>query len=133
VRRVRRAAAQVTIRELDRANDRRGIEAIDTSFETATVFDLVTSERRLELVERRLPQPLSKRRSIGEVFAPWARWDKGWVCDDGGICGVATVALEAWHERLVLWHLYVSPAWRRRGVGRALLERVEAHGRDAGA
>lgn len=124
----------MTIRDLDRAKDRRGIEAIDTAFETATVFDLVTSDRRIELVERRLAQPLTKRYSIGEVFAPWARWDRGWVSDDGGaIHGIATVALEAWHERLVLWHLYVSPAWRKRGVGRALLERAEAYGREIGA
>ncbi len=33
----------VTIRELDRATDRAGIEAIDTSFETASVFDLVVT------------------------------------------------------------------------------------------
>ena len=46
---------------------------------------------------------------------------------------VATVAFEAWHERLVLWFLYIAPAYRRRGVGRALLERVEAHGREVGA
>ena len=35
--------------------------------------------------------------------------------------------------RLTLWFLYIDPAWRRRGVGRALLERVEAHGREVGA
>lgn len=124
-----------SIRELDRRKDRRGVEAIDTSFETSSVFDLVTTPRTIELVERPLATPLRKRYSIGEVFAGWARWDHGWVAvDDGGeVRGFATVEHEAWHQRLILWFLYIAPAWRRRGVGRALLERVEEHGRGIGA
>ena len=123
----------VTIRELDRATDRAGVEAIDTGFETASVFDLVSEPRRLELVERALAAPITKRYSIGEVFAPWATWDRGWVADDGGVRGFAAVEYEPWHNRLVLWFLYLAPAWRRRGLGRALLERVEEHGRTRGA
>jgi ribosomal protein S18 acetylase RimI-like enzyme len=119
-----------TIRAVDRARDRRGIEAIDTAFETDTVFDVVTGARAIELVERRLEQPLVKRYAIGEVFAGWASWDEAWVAEeDGVIRGFAAVEHEAWHARLVLWFLYVAPGWRRRGVGRALLEQVEAHGR----
>jgi ribosomal protein S18 acetylase RimI-like enzyme len=123
----------VVIRELDRKTDRRGVEAIDTSFETSSVFDVVTTARQIDLRERVLETPRTKRYSIGEVYAPWARWDAGWVADDDGIRGVATIAHEEWHQRLVLWHLYVDPSSRRRGVGRALLERVEAHGRAVGA
>lgn len=123
----------ITYRELDRSRDRRGVEAIDTSFETATVFDLVTSARSIDLVERRLDQPLTKRYSIDEVFAGWARWTHGWVAEDNGIHGFATVEYEPWHNRLILWFLYISPGWRRRGVGRGLLEQVEAHGRRVGA
>jgi len=137
--------ATIAIRPLDRRADRRGVEAIDTTFETSSVFELeVIEDRRIELVERPLPRPLAKRYSIDEVFAPWARWDAGWVAtggddgDGGGgggdrIRGFATAGYEAWHARLVLWFLYVAPAWRRRGVGRALLERVEEHGRSIGA
>ena len=128
----------VTIRELDRKADRRGVEAIDTSFETATIFEIATTDRRIELVERTLAQPMTKRYSIGEVFAPWARWDRGWVAEDAdgagkAIVGFATAEYEAWHARLVLWFLYIAPAWRRRGVGRALLGEVEGHGRSVGA
>ena len=124
----------IQIRKLHRSNDRRGVEAIDTAFETTTVFDLVTAPRGISLVERTLEAPLTKRYSIGEVFAPWARWDAGWVAEaDGAIRGFATAGYEAWHERLVLWFLYIAPAWRRRGVGRALLERVDGHARGLGA
>jgi GNAT superfamily N-acetyltransferase len=123
----------ITVRELDRVRDRRGVEAIDTTFETASIFDVVTGSRSIELVERKLEQPMRKRYSIGEIFAGWARWDHGWVADDGGVRGFACVEYEAWHQRLILWFLYIAPAWRRRGVGRALLERVEQHGKDIGA
>jgi ribosomal protein S18 acetylase RimI-like enzyme len=133
----------LAIRALHRTRDRRGVEAIDTGFETDVVFDLVAGARQLALVERRLPQPITKRYSIGEVFAPWARWDRGWVAEapeaageaPGApvIRGFATAAYEAWHGRLVLWFLYIAPAWRRRGVGRALLAAVETHGHSVGA
>jgi ribosomal protein S18 acetylase RimI-like enzyme len=123
----------IAIRELNRTADRRGVEAVDTAFETTSVFDVVAAPRRIELVERALAAPLTKRYSIDEVFARWARWEVGWVADDGEIRGFATVEYEPWHTRLVLWFLYISPAYRRRGVGRALLERVEAHGRQVGA
>jgi len=123
-----------TIRALERKKDQRGVEAVDTAFETPTVFDVVTSARGIDLVERTLATPLVKRYSIGEVFQPWARWEKGWVAEaDGAIRGFATVQHEPWHQRLVLWFLYISPAWRRRGVGRGLLEHAEAHGREVGA
>lgn len=124
----------MTIRLLDRDRDRRGVEAIDTSFETATVFDLVTRARGIELALRTLDAPLTKRYAIGEVFAPWASWDTAWVADDNReIQGVCCVEHEPWHQRLVLWFLYIAPAQRRRGVGRALLAEAEAHGRARGA
>ena len=129
----------VSIRDLNRTRDRRGVEAIDTAFDTDVVFDLVIAGHSIELVERRLDGPLTKRYSIGEVFAPWARWDRGWVAEDStsagprSIVGFATAEYEAWHARLVLWFLYIAPAWRRRGVGRALLREVESHGRSVGA
>jgi ribosomal protein S18 acetylase RimI-like enzyme len=124
----------VVIRELDRRRDRKGIEAIDTTFQTTSFFDVVATPRKLEFVERVLPQPLTKRYSIGEVFAHWAEWEVGWVAEvDGAIRGFATVQHEAWHQRLVLWFLYIAPAWRQIGLGRGLLEQVEAHGRRVSA
>lgn len=121
------------VRALDKLKDQRGVEAIDTSFETDRIFDLGTRPRSLELVERVLPKPMLKRYSIREVFAPWARWQRGWVAEDSALRGFATVEYEPWHERLILWFLYIEPAYRRRGVGRALLEQVEAFARQAGA
>lgn len=122
------------IRVVDRKADRRAISAIDTSFETSVVFDLVIARRAIELIERSLPSPLSKSYPMGDAFAAWSTWDTGFCAEDErGVLGFAAVEYEAWHSRLVLWHLYVDRARRREGIGRALIERVEELGRKLGA
>jgi GNAT superfamily N-acetyltransferase len=113
--------------------DRAGVMALDTSFETASIFTVEVGARAIELVEQRLPAPLTKRYPIDDAFAHWATWDHAFVAEADGIVGFAAVEYEAWHSRLVLWHFYVAPAHRRTGVGRALLARVEAYGRSLGA
>ena len=118
---------------MDRAVDRPGVAALDTSFRTASMFDVVVTPRRIELVEKVLSAPLIKHYPIDDVFASWATWQTGFVADDGNICGFAAVEYEGWHRRLVLWHLYVAPERRRGGIGRARLARVEQHGREVGA
>ena len=127
------AGKPLKIREMDRAADRRGVTALDTSFETTSVYDVVVTPHRIELVERALPVPLVKRYPIEDVFAHWTGWRTGFVAEDDRIRGFAAVGYEAWHARLVLWHLYVAPERRRTGIARALLARVEQHGREVGA
>jgi GNAT superfamily N-acetyltransferase len=124
----------VTIRTMDRRRDRAAVAAIDTTFETDRVFAVEVTARSLALVERSLDAPRVKRYPMGDAFASWSTWDAGFVAEvDGAIAGFAAVEYEAWHARLVLWHLYVTRARRREGLGRRLLEVVEAHGRDLGA
>jgi len=122
----------LTIRDYTDA-DRAGVEAIDTSFRTPSIYDVVVTPARIELALKPLATPLVKRYPIADAFAHWAQWDTGFVADDGGIVGFAAVAFEAWHQRLVLWHLYVAPERRGTGVGRALMARVEEHGRSVRA
>jgi ribosomal protein S18 acetylase RimI-like enzyme len=122
------------IRVVDRKADRRAISAIDTSFETSVVFDVVVGQRTIELVERSLPNPLRKSYPMGDAFAAWSTWDTGFCAEDErGVYGFAAVEYEAWHARLVLWHLYIDRARRREGIGRALIARVEEYGRTLGA
>lgn len=123
-----------TIREMDRERDHAGVAAIDTSFTTDRIFDVVVAERSITLVERVLERPLVKRYPIDDAFAHWASWETAFVAvEDERIVGFAAIEYAFWHARLVLWHLYVSPERRRSGIGRALLDRVEAHGRTLGA
>ena len=127
----------VVIRTVDRKADRRAIAAItqiDTSFETSSVYDVVVRARAIELVERPLATPLVKRYPIADALAAWSTWDTGFLAQDGSeVCGFAAIEYEAWHARLVLWHLYVTRTRRREGIGRALLQAVEARGREIGA
>ena len=123
-----------TIRPVDRQRDRAAVSAIDTSLETDVAYDVAIANHSISLVERRLAAPRRKQYSMAEAFAHWSTWDTGWVAEDGNaIVGFAGVEFEAWHARLVLWHLYVTREHRKTGVGRALLEHVEAHGRSLGA
>jgi GNAT superfamily N-acetyltransferase len=122
------------IRDYDGERDRTGVEAIDTAFETTSIFDVVVSPSRIDLVERSLDVPLVKRYPIADAFAFWASWDAAWVAEDqGNIVGFAAVEYSAWHRRLVLWHCYVTRERRGGGIARALLARVEAHARQHGA
>jgi ribosomal protein S18 acetylase RimI-like enzyme len=120
-----------TIRKVDRKNDRRAVSAIDTSFETSSIYEVLVGTRMLELVVRHVGTPISKRYPMADAFAQWSTWDTGWVAEtpEGEALGFAGVEFEAWHARLVLWHLYVARAHRRSGIGRALLAEVESHGR----
>lgn len=52
---------------------------------------------------------------------------------DGRVCGFAATSYQAWNRRLVLWHLYVAPEHRRRGVARTLLGAAGDVGRRRGA
>lgn len=122
-----------TVREMIEA-DRAGVAALETVFETPVIYDVVVTARRIELVPRQLETPLVKRYDIADAFASWAQWDRAWVAEDGGtIVGFAASEFVPWHARLVLWHLYVTPARRGAGIARALLDSVEAHGRAGGA
>lgn len=100
---------------------------------------------------RREHVPLDERYRLADDVAArfaadlrvWVRsdTDRIFVADAGaeGIVGVAVAHL-AWPapiylQRLMVWvdDLYVMPAWRRRGVGRALLGALRDWGGAAGA
>jgi ribosomal protein S18 acetylase RimI-like enzyme len=124
------------IREVDRKADRRSISAIDTSFETQRIYEVAVATHSIGLVERTVEPAIRKSYPMADAFAPWSTWDTGWVAldDDNGVAlGFAAVEYEAWHARLVLWHLYVARSHRRSGIGRALLGLVEEYGRSRGA
>jgi ribosomal protein S18 acetylase RimI-like enzyme len=126
----------VKYRLVDRKADRPAVSAIDTSFETSSIYEVLIGPRSLELVKRVVGTPITKRYPMADAFAAWSTWDTGWVAEDpatGQVLGFAGVEFEGWHARLVLWHLYVTRAHRRSGIGRALLALVEEHGRSRGA
>jgi ribosomal protein S18 acetylase RimI-like enzyme len=124
----------IAIRDARLPDDAAAIEAIDTSFATDVVFDVEADGDGFALRERRLSAPLAKRFPLDDVRSDERPWSHGFVAEDGGVCmGFAAAGFEAWNRRLVLWHLYVHPTGRGRGVGRRLVERVADLGRELGA
>jgi ribosomal protein S18 acetylase RimI-like enzyme len=123
-----------TVRAMDREADAAAVAALETVFETWTIYDVEADRLKIEMTERKLDQPRVKRYPIEDVFEDWATWNVGWVAElDGKIVGFAGAEHEPWHGRVVLWHLYVEPAQRQLGIGRALLAQVEHYGREQGA
>jgi ribosomal protein S18 acetylase RimI-like enzyme len=88
----------------------------------------------IRLTLRALPAPLTKRFPLDDLESPDRPYDHAWAAWDGERCvGFAASSYEAWNRRLTLWHLYVDPSHRRRGIGRQLLKSVESHAAAHGA
>lgn len=122
------------VRIADLPRDIPGIAALDTSFTTNQVYEVTVLGDRIELIPRDLDQPLTKRFPLDDLEDPDRPYDAAWVALEGEtIVGFAASSFASWNRRLVLWHLYVSPAHRGRGVARALLQSVGAHARRLGA
>jgi len=54
------------------------------------------------------------------------------ACDGQEIVGIAIASAERWNRTLWVWELHVAAGYRRRGIGRRLVEALDAAGRAAG-
>jgi ribosomal protein S18 acetylase RimI-like enzyme len=86
------------------------------------------TEFTFELVE--LAQPFEKRWRYGDDMVAWFRGlladglsAGAWDGDD--LVGLAIVQYQRWNNTAIVCELHVDPAYRRRGVGRRLLDCVE--------
>jgi ribosomal protein S18 acetylase RimI-like enzyme len=129
-----KAAESIVVRAAVLPQDAAGVAAIDTSFTTHQVYDVDVSGNAIRLTLRNLPGPLSKHFPLDDLESPTRPYDQAWVAvDDGRIIGFAATSFEPWNRRLVLWHLYVDPPHRGRGIARRLLEEANRRGADCGA
>jgi ribosomal protein S18 acetylase RimI-like enzyme len=124
----------VVVRSAVLPQDAAGIAALDTSFTTAQVYDVAVTGETVRLTPRALDAPLTKRFPLDDLHDPERPYDQAWVAvEDAAIVGFAATSYASWNRRLVLWHLYVEPTRRRRGIARALLDAVDAHAIARGA
>lgn len=115
----------IRVREACLPDDAAAILAIDRGFSTDTVFDVEAGAEAIVLRLRALPTPILKRFPLDDLDDPARPWNLGLVALDGDrLIGFAAVGFRTWNARLVLWHFYVDAAFRGRGAGRALIERV---------
>jgi ribosomal protein S18 acetylase RimI-like enzyme len=123
----------IEIRKADPVADARFMGAVDTSFETRTVFDVQSREDGFALIERPADTPVRKTFPVDDLGED-RQWDSAWVAFDGETpIGFVATQYEQWNRRVVIWHFYVSSSHRGRGIGRRLLETALDAAREAGA
>jgi ribosomal protein S18 acetylase RimI-like enzyme len=124
----------VSVRSAVLPQDAAAIAALDTSFTTDQVYDVAVVDEEIRLTLRSLDAPLTKRFPLDDLHDPERPYDQAWVAvEDEAIVGFAAASYASWNRRLVLWHLYVDPRQRRRGIARELLRSVDAHAAARGA
>ncbi|MER6444861.1 GNAT family N-acetyltransferase [Streptomyces venezuelae] len=153
-------SADGIVYRLARPEDAGAIEALDSSFTTATVFEVSgpgsggsghggsgsgsdSGFGGFGFVLREVPVDPPVRK----VFPPEEHDEQvfGGGCDsdadartfvalDGDLlCGFAAVGYAAWNRRLTIEDIEVSPGHRGRGIGRALMECADRFARERGA
>ncbi|HEX8092415.1 GNAT family N-acetyltransferase [Jatrophihabitans sp.] len=125
----------ISARRIVPAADHEALAAMDTSYETTSVYDVREFPFGFELVPRAVSPGL--HRPGGQIVAELAGsplWSDAWLAvSDGSTAGFAAVGYETWNRRVRLWHLYVDSAHRRRGVGTTLLSTVAHYASSLGA
>jgi ribosomal protein S18 acetylase RimI-like enzyme len=125
----------VTVRPVDWPVDASTVAAIDASFETDRIYRVERDELGFRLVETPVDPPLRKPLvSLADELADLRRLPFAAVAElDGAVVGLVAAHHEAWHNRVRVEHLYLSPPGRGRGAGRALVDAVAAYASQVGA
>jgi ribosomal protein S18 acetylase RimI-like enzyme len=118
----------ISARRIALTADHEALAAMDTSYETTSVYDVRGLPFGFELIPRAVFPGL--HRPGGQIVAELAGsplWSDAWLAvSAGSTAGFAAVSYE-------LWHLYVDSAHRRQGVATTLLPTVMHHASSLGA
>jgi GNAT superfamily N-acetyltransferase len=111
------------------------LSTLDTSFETDTVYRVRREALSFALVEEAVDPPLRKDYDFQAVIpSECGQWSYAVVAEvEGSAVGFAAVEFVPWNRRAVLWHLYVAPGHRGKGIGTQLLGHAERFARSTGA
>lgn len=119
----------LALRSFRYPQDADALAKLDTSFTTERIYRPAYGALSFQLREERVAPPLYKRYLL-EVENPAERavWDYAVIVEEASeIVGFLAAQYTEWNRRVILWHLYVAPPHRRRGVGARLLEVAEAY------
>lgn len=119
-----------SVRDASLPDDGDAIAAIDTSFDTDTIYDVRLEGDTFHCTPTPVDAPVTKRFPIDGISG-WRAWERGFVActDDDTIVGFCAVRDQQWNRQLVIWHLYVDRRARGTGHGYRLLEHALADGR----
>jgi ribosomal protein S18 acetylase RimI-like enzyme len=113
--------------------DEEQISAIDDSFITDTIYEVVSTDEGFTLRAVAVDPPLVKRFPDDESDGMSDDLHVEVAIDGGQVCGFVVAGVEEWHRRLVIHEIAVAPTHRGHGVGSALMRRACAYGRRLGA
>jgi GNAT superfamily N-acetyltransferase len=104
------------------SGDAGALATLDTSFVARTAYRAIVEPRGFRLEEHDVPERTKR-------YEPPQPGDAEVVLvaeSESGVVGVTALNLEAWNRRGRVEHLYVAPAARGAGTGRALVEALAA-------
>jgi ribosomal protein S18 acetylase RimI-like enzyme len=125
----------LTIRTAQWPQDVVVLSELDTAFTTERIYRPVRDEFSFRLVEDTIDPPLRKQYEFNPAD-PTERqtWDCTALAEENSqLAGFAATQYIAWNRRVTLWHLYVMPSYRGKGVGTRLLAEVDAFARSVEA
>jgi ribosomal protein S18 acetylase RimI-like enzyme len=126
-------AEELEIRRADIEHDADLIRSLDTSFKTDTVFSVKADGRGFQLVEEAVEPPVVKSFPLDDLD-PAREWERTWIAVEGKrAVGVVATQHDRWNQRVIVWHFYVDPTRRGRGIGRRLLDVALDEAQRAGA
>jgi ribosomal protein S18 acetylase RimI-like enzyme len=115
----------VTVRSLSWPADRPALLALDTSFVTDRVYQVMHTNRSFTLNAVSVTPPLRKDYLFANEVDTLPAFDHVMVAKiDETLVGVAALKIEDWNRRAILVHFYLAPADRGHGVGRILMNHV---------
>lgn len=106
---------------------------LDTSFTTDMVFDVEIQSNTFRLVPQVLEKPLTKGYEL-DLNSSEKEWDRILLARQGDeLLGYLAYSYKNWNKRLCIWHFYVDPKHRKKGVGVSLIEHLKRTGKIIGA
>jgi ribosomal protein S18 acetylase RimI-like enzyme len=117
----------LALRSLRWPDDRRVICALDTSFTTARVYRVVAAGTAFTLQKTTVSPALHRVFDLTGEVDGMAALDHVLIAErDSRVAGVAALSHDVADRRALVRHLYVDRAYRRQGIGRALMEAMVA-------
>jgi ribosomal protein S18 acetylase RimI-like enzyme len=123
----------MSVRPARLPEDAGPIMAIDTSFDTDTIYDIVYDHDVFRLATTHASPPVTKRFPLDDLGEGHFWQDAHVATDDSGtIVGFLATRDERWNQRLIIWHCYVDRTARGGGHGHALMQTALDGGRARG-
>ena len=123
----------LTVRSLNWPADRASLLLLDSSFLTDRVYHVGQTNATFTLHSVPITPPLQKDYGFAADVDNLPTFDQVIVAErDATIVGIAALKFEAWNQRANLWHFYIAPAERGRGLGRRLMNEINQAARTHG-